>query len=252
MAFTAVFVGFHEQAQYADLATRHRTVSAVRDTGLSWHLEAPALRDQLRVERTREQFTQRMRGRLLRRDRPSPSSGSVDSIIDAAWDANTMTTAKSPWKLSARPARAMRTRRVQIIGGLEQRRAAGLKRGESAGRRIRRRRHGFSWCSTAPRAASTPAQAKAQDGRLADAGARHLPFFKARAGDPEVLDLSRLTSECSRVIYPCREHRVSTGGSLCHWPLLPQSRLRKPGAGLDERHLSDVGGGARHYVVCRW
>ncbi len=40
---------------------------------------------------------------------------------------------------------------------------------------------------------------------------------KARGFESEVLDLSRLTSEYGRVIYPCKAC-VSTAQPLCHWP----------------------------------
>ena len=40
---------------------------------------------------------------------------------------------------------------------------------------------------------------------------------KSRGFDVEVLDLSRLTSEYGRVIYPCKAC-VSTAQPLCHWP----------------------------------
>ena len=40
---------------------------------------------------------------------------------------------------------------------------------------------------------------------------------KARGFEAEVLDLSRLTSEYGRVIYPCKAC-VSTAQPLCHWP----------------------------------
>ena len=40
---------------------------------------------------------------------------------------------------------------------------------------------------------------------------------KSRGFEVEVLDLSRLTSEYGRVIYPCKAC-VSTAQPLCHWP----------------------------------
>jgi len=40
---------------------------------------------------------------------------------------------------------------------------------------------------------------------------------KAHGFEAEVLDLSRLTSEYGRVIYPCKAC-VSTAQPLCHWP----------------------------------
>ena len=61
----------------------------------------------------------------------------------------------------------------------------------------------------------------------------------------DLLDLSRLTSEYGRVIYPCKAC-VSTAMPLCHWPCsCYPNHCARPDARLDERDLSAVGGRAR-------
>ena len=66
-----------------------------------------------------------------------------------------------------------------------------------------------------------------------------------RGFEVDLLDLSRLTSEYGRVIYPCKAC-VSTAMPLCHWPCscYPEPRAR-PDAGLDERDLPALGRRAR-------
>lgn len=59
-----------------------------------------------------------------------------------------------------------------------------------------------------------------------------------------ILELHRLTSEYGRTIHPCKAC-FSASPALCHWPCSCYPAW--PGRRLDERHLSDVGRGARHH-----
>jgi len=72
----------------------------------------------------------------------------------------------------------------------------------------------------------------------------HDVFAQEPHWETEILDLSRLTSEYGRVIYPCKTC-VSTAMPPVTGPApaIPITRRRR--CRLDERHLRHVGGGAR-------
>ena len=68
------------------------------------------------------------------------------------------------------------------------------------------------------------------------------PASKSRS-----LDLSRLTSEYGRVIYPCKVLRLDRDAALPLAVLLLSEPRARPDQRLDERDLSEVGRGARRH-----
>src|SRR6476659_4382731 len=77
---------------------------------------------------------------------------------------------------------------------------------------------------------------------------------KSRGFEVEILDLSRLTSEYGRIIYPCKAC-VSTAQPLCHWPCscYPNHAFQQVGDWMNEIYERWV---AAHAVIlltpCNW
>ena len=158
---------------------------------------------------TREQFAQRMRERF-HDPAFAPLRQAVDSIIDVAWDAYE-DSRKAPHTRPAGPGYADPTYELSIEWSEASRQ---LKEAERRQKDLASQAH-ILLINGAARSEHTCPGESSKTWRLAKL-ARDI-FAQERGLEIEVLDLSRLTSEYGRVIYPCKTC-VSTAMPLCHWP----------------------------------
>jgi multimeric flavodoxin WrbA len=140
----------------------------------------------------------------------APLAGSVDRIVDAAWDAYD-NSRKSPRTRRAGKGFADPDYEISVEWLATRAAIAKAERQQrSAGSRSR-----ILLINGSPRSDHTCPGEMSKSFRLVEIAQR---VIEAERGfEVEILDLSRLTSEYGRHIHPCKAC-VSTAMPLCHWP----------------------------------
>jgi multimeric flavodoxin WrbA len=167
-------------------------------------------RGQLKVGLSKEEFRARFVARAFYDPAFDAASDSIDEIVEVAWK-NYRGDRKSPRTRRAGPGFADPDSELPVEW-LETRR-----RIREAGRRWRDRRSRsrvLLICGSARNDQTCPGE-MSKSFRLLKMAEETIAA--ERGFETEVLDLSRLTAEYGRVIYPCKAC-VSTAMPLCHWP----------------------------------
>jgi multimeric flavodoxin WrbA len=161
------------------------------------------------VELTRESFAQRMRERF-RDPAFEPISSEVDSVIEAAWQAyheyRKAPHTRAAGEGYADPSYQLSVDWIEASGRIKE--AERRQNDPASPPRI-------LLVNGAARSEHTCPGETSKTWRLAQI-AREI-YSQESEFELEVLDLSRLTSEYGRNIYPCKTC-VSTAMPLCHWP----------------------------------
>jgi multimeric flavodoxin WrbA len=139
-----------------------------------------------------------------------PLQDQISSIVDAAWDGY-CNSRKSPRTRPAGPGHADPAYDLSIEWSEASRAIAAAERRQKS----RASKSRILLIDGSPRSDQTCPGEMSKSYRLAEIAEE---IFAAEHGfEVELLDLSRLTSEYGRVIYPCKGC-VSTAMPLCHWP----------------------------------